>query len=201
MEKTCWKCKQTKPLSLFWNDKYGADGKQKACIECQKAAALEFRNRHPDYFKIHGTVRYYQTEKHKNKERYSKSKEDFKRRHKETSMTVRGRLLSLLTVARSRAAKVGRVFELDIDFITEMWTSLDGKCSVTGLPMSLEVDDYGRRFSRPYAPSIDRINAEDGYTKDNVRLVCTVVNLALNRFGDDVFDNMCRSYLANKSGT
>jgi len=37
---------------------------------------------------------------------------------------------------------------------------------------------------RPFSASIDRINTNLGYTKDNVRFVCTMVNFALNEFGE-----------------
>jgi hypothetical protein len=38
-----------------------------------------------------------------------------------------------------------------------------------------------------------------GYTKDNVRLVLLVANLALNDFGDADFDIMCRGYISNNT--
>lgn len=41
------------------------------------------------------------------------------------------------------------------------------------------------------------IDSTLGYTKDNVRLVCTIVNMALNEFGDIIFDKMCRAYVEN----
>ena len=34
-----------------------------------------------------------------------------------------------------------------------------------------------------------------GYTKDNTRLICTAMNIALNQFGDEFFFEMIKNYL------
>lgn len=57
---------------------------------------------------------------------------------------------------------------------------------MSGLPFNLRVVGGGKA-RRPFAPSLDRIDAASGYTRDNVRLVCQAVNFALNAFGEDVF--------------
>ena len=56
---------------------------------------------------------------------------------------------------------------------------------MSGLPFNLRVVGGGKA-RRPYAPSLDRVDAASGYTRDNVRLVCQAVNFALNAFGEDV---------------
>jgi hypothetical protein len=53
-------------------------------------------------------------------------------------------------------------------------------CAVTGMPFSLL--RYGTSRS-PFAPSIDRIDNSRGYEAGNVRLVCQMVNLAMNVWG------------------
>lgn len=107
----------------------------------------------------------------------------------------------MLNTAKTRAAKSDREFSIDIDFLADLWTAQDGKCALTWMQLSLDDYEYGKRFYRPYSPSLDRINADGGYTPDNTRLVCTVVNLALNRFGDSVFDVMCEAYIKKKRST
>lgn len=195
--KTCWKCKTCKPDAEFWKDKRSADGLQKACSACQKIASKAFRERHPDYFKTKGKQRYWQIGKGRNAERYSAAKEDFKRRRAAISMTARGRLMGLLTAARTRAKQCGMEFSIDLDFVLDQWDRQQGRCLLTGLPLTLERNPGGQRFYMPHSPSLDRRDSSAGYTPDNTRLVCVVVNLALNRFGDAVLDQMCRAYVAN----
>ncbi len=48
-------------------------------------------------------------------------------------------------------------------------------------------------YRAPFAPSIDRINSEKGYTDGNVRLVCVAVNWALSDWGIEVFEKICSS--------
>lgn len=59
-----------------------------------------------------------------------------------------------------------------------------GHCELTGLPFQFERRGHNRR--RPYMASLDRIDAEGGYTRGNVRLVCVAVNLALNDWGEKI---------------
>lgn len=71
-----------------------------------------------------------------------------------------------------------------------------GVCSVTGMSFSLVRPEGGNR--RPYAPSVDRIDASRPYEPGNVRLVCVCVNYALNEWGEKVLRQMALGYLKTK---
>lgn len=60
----------------------------------------------------------------------------------------------------------------------------EGRCEFSGIPFDMRRSSDSR--VRPWAPSLDRINSDGEYTVDNVRVVCTSVNIALNEFGDAV---------------
>lgn len=49
----------------------------------------------------------------------------------------------------------------------------------------------------PFSPSLDQIIPGQGYTESNVRLVCTAINLGMNKFGEEVFKSVAKSYLEN----
>jgi hypothetical protein len=61
--------------------------------------------------------------------------------------------------------------KLDLDYLVELWTTQDGRCAITNVKMqhSLSPDS-------PYNASIDRINAGQPYTNENVHLVIKFVN-------------------------
>lgn len=59
------------------------------------------------------------------------------------------------------------------DLLMEMWKTQDGKCAVTGVQLT-HVQGQGFRIWTNV--TLDRINPDLGYTKDNIRLVCRAVN-------------------------
>lgn len=95
--------------------------------------------------------------------------------------------------ANSRATKSKIACDIDLPFLIDLYNKQNGKCALTKITFKL--NRHGTK--RAFAPSIDRLNCGGGYTRDNVRLVCLVVNLALNDFGDEVFDIMCQGYVKN----
>ena len=70
--------------------------------------------------------------------------------------------------------------------LVAIWKDAGGRCMLTGLPFRETVVGTGKA-RRPYAPSLDRIDAGLPYSRRNCRLVLQAVNFALNAFGDDVF--------------
>lgn len=76
-------------------------------------------------------------------------------------------------------------FQIDQRAIENMLRAQKMCCAVTGRRFSLE-NLPGVR-TRPYAPSLDRIKSDRGYTEDNCRLVCSSVNRAISDLGDETF--------------
>ena len=72
------------------------------------------------------------------------------------------------------------------DDLIALWKDAGGRCMLTGLPFRETPVGTGKA-RRPYAPSLDRIDAKLPYSRRNCRLVLQAVNFALNAFGDDVF--------------
>lgn len=101
-----------------------------------------------------------------------------------------------LVNVKSRAKQYSLDFNLDKDFICTLYELQNKKCALTGLDFQFKQVGYNKR--RPFAPSLDRIDCTKGYTQDNVRFVCSVVNIALCDFGDQIFDQMCEAYVNKK---
>ena len=90
--------------------------------------------------------------------------------------------------ARQRAAALNQTFTLPPGWARAAFDRQNGLCAVSGLPMAKD-----RRTRAPLAPSIDRIDNRIGYTVENCRLVCYLVNLARSDFTDKEFIDMCRA--------
>jgi hypothetical protein len=72
------------------------------------------------------------------------------------------------------------------DDLVALWKQAGGRRMLTGLPFRETAVGTGKA-RRPYAPSLDRIDSRQPYSRTNCRLVLQAVNFALNAFGDDLF--------------
>jgi hypothetical protein len=203
-KRKCWICKDEFPLTcdFFYKDKKDKYGFQKRCKNCNKITNKRYANKNPTYFK-EKCLKAYEKRKLENPnynvDRYSKYREQYLFRRKEWSSSEYGRLYNIFSSARARAKNKNLEFDLTPDFIFKMFDYQNGLCALTGLKLDTGFKIKGVNFN-PYAPSIDKIDANNGYSKDNVRIVSVIANLSLNGFGDSIFDKMCRSYVNNKYG-
>jgi hypothetical protein len=195
--KVCPGCKVEKACDLFSKDKHKKDGLQTYCKECQKGQSLKYRETHPNYFKEKGREKYKAT-KHLNKERYQKYRDrylEFKRRY---GNSLPGRFNTLLYSAKTRATKNNLEYNLTLDWLLDEYEKQDGCCALTGVKLEFKSNDDSSRRYQPYSPSLDKIDSSKGYTKDNTRLVCTHINIAMNEFGEDVFESIAKMFLEKK---
>lgn len=110
-------------------------------------------------------------------------------------MDYQWRLSKLLAMAKNRANTKSVPFNLDVDYLIDLWDENDGCCQVSGIEFELERAEKGK--VHPYAPSLDRETPEKGYVKGNVRIVCYQLNVALSEFGLDQFEEFIRLYRNN----
>ncbi len=103
-----------------------------------------------------------------------------KRWQREKRKTLRGYLDTALSSARHRARTGSIPFDLDLDYLVELWETQNAKCMVSGLPFQRSRSKWRRN---PFTPSLDRIDPILGYTKGNVRFVLDAVNVSLNEWG------------------
>ncbi len=98
------------------------------------------------------------------------------------SKTMKGRTTLLLNYAKDRSTKLGLPFDLDRAFIFNKLAN--GRCEITGETFGMLSDD-GYRVS-PRTPSLDRIVPSKGYVKDNVRMVCFIINVMHHEWSDSL---------------
>lgn len=189
----CCDCKILKDISSFYKN-------QKRCKECTKIRNKAFREKNPDYFNIKNKQAYATKSKDEkyNKNRYQKYKGRYADYNKEFRQTPRGALYNVIDAIKQRAKKKGYKLDFDLEYLVFLYEKQQGKCALTGIEFNLSNQTRSKRF-RPYSVSIDRIDSNKGYSKKNIRLVCVAFNLALNAFGEGVFEKIAKGYLACKS--
>lgn len=106
---------------------------------------------------------------------------------------IRTRFDRLLKLVENRAGKRGVPYSLSRDD-EKLRSRFDaGVCEMTGIPFNLE---NGRTFD---SPSIDRKNPEEGYTPENVRFVLDIMNVAMNRYGEDTLERVIKIWLKRRT--
>lgn len=103
-------------------------------------------------------------------------------------------LQSIYTSSRSSAIKRGLDFSLHQKDIIEIANKADGKCVLTGIRWDFLTTSKSRR---PWMPSLDRIDSNNGYVTNNIRMVCLAVNTALSDFGDAALRRIASGFIQN----
>ena len=83
--------------------------------------------------------------------------------------------------AKARAIPV----DLTLEDVKDLLLACGGRCTLSGIRFSWAGSANGAN-RHPWIPSLDRIDSQKHYFRDNCRVVCVAVNYALNEFGEDV---------------
>jgi hypothetical protein len=89
---------------------------------------------------------------------------------------------------KARSNQKNLEFNLDQEFLKELWISQDGKCAISGIQMTHQLF-VGRL---PTTLSIDRIDCKKGYTKDNIQLLCNYVNFMKSTRSQEELIEYCK---------
>ncbi len=87
-------------------------------------------------------------------------------------------------------------FTLLVEDVYRMLDEQGWVCAVTRHDFSF-VQIAGKR---PFAPSIDRIDSAQGYSRENCRVVCVATNYAMNVWGEEVFRSLLEKYRSATAG-
>ena len=93
----------------------------------------------------------------------------------------------LFATAKSSSSKKNRDFDITEEFILELFEKQNGLCYWYGVPL---IPSNETRY--PQKPSLDRLDCNLGYTKQNVVLSCMAANIGRNNCNADVFENFCK---------
>lgn len=115
----------------------------------------------------------------KNRERYHtpEGKEKHRARVQKTHRTWLSHLLGAIKATAKNPGphdhKEGpqRDFDIDLDYVCDLWEWQKGRCELTGIQMT-------HRYHDLLAVSIDRIDSSLGHVRGNIQLICQGMNFA-----------------------
>lgn len=96
----------------------------------------------------------------------------------------------MITMFKNSAKRRSIEFSVSQQELWDLWNKQEGKCAITGVPISLE--------GSPKSASIDRIDSHKDYTIDNIQWVHNVVNLMKRKMTLEELKEWCRLILNHK---
>ena len=111
-----------------------------------------------------------------------------------SSLTYQTFLAKVYSSSKHARRKGGFVWEITLQDIVDLWEEQNGRCAVTSLVMTHHRDGTGHK---DFNASIDRLNPNIGYTRDNIRLVCYAVNIMRHRMDESEFYFWIKSIYEN----
>lgn len=94
--------------------------------------------------------------------------------------------------SNNRSQKRGDTGRVTLNNLRVMYVKQRGRCAVSGIEFRLDCLTDGDERSRAFAPSVDRISNDIGYTLKNIRLVCRIANYAMNTWGEAALRALCQ---------
>lgn len=92
---------------------------------------------------------------------------------------------------RLGSAKRGIPFTISVGEVYAALKETGFMCAVSGIAFNTNIKPNSA-MPDPWGPSIDRIEARQGYIPGNIRIVCLIANLAMNRYGYDALLRLSR---------
>lgn len=87
-------------------------------------------------------------------------------------------MTNIIQHAKRRSKKKERDFDFDVEYLVELYKKQKGKCYYSGreLKYNMAKKDYEEKRINPDRLTIDRIDSNIGYKKDNIVLSTWVAN-------------------------
>ncbi len=160
-------------------------GVKKEYCECLKCGEKNYNAFYKNTKAICKTcISNYNTMKYINLSENKKNDLLIKQKKWQNNNLIRVRILA----AKHRAIRKKIPFDIDEEFINELLIKQNFKCKYSNLELELEFGNDDNRVS-PNTISIDRVNSDLGYVKNNVVLVSAIVNTMKNEFSEEEFLN------------
>jgi hypothetical protein len=110
---------------------------------------------------------------------------------KASATSYEASLNQILATVKSRAKRHKKGFNIDLDYLINLWVSQKGRCNLSNLKMTTGIGTLNSRVS------VDRIDSKKGYVKGNCQLLRSDVNIAKNDLIQKDFIKLCKAVAKN----
>jgi hypothetical protein len=183
--KICGLCKNEKDLESFGKCSASKDGRGRWCKECRD----EYHKKRYYDSLTYNRNRAREAARQRKLRQTPEHKEYDRKFRKQYNATFSGMVSNLLQAARCRAKKAGQDMDIDRQWVADHLKPMI--CEATGVELVLTRDETVAHTA--FRPSIDRIDNQRGYTKDNCRIVSVIYNKAKSEYNDADVLKMARN--------
>ena len=104
--------------------------------------------------------------------------------------------LKAIANAKRRSKEKGLVFEIDINYIKELYSKQSGKCYYSKLPLNI-VKNQESGLHDSFKMTLDRLDPEKGYVKGNVVWCAYCINSFKLNMSKDKIVEVCKAIINN----
>lgn len=102
------------------------------------------------------------------------------------------------TLKQRRNKHKKKTFTITIQQAWEKYLAQDGKCAISGVPITLAKHYYHNKGHQNQTASLDRIDSSQGYTPENTQWVHIQVNLMKHVLSQDKFIEWCKVIVSHQ---
>jgi hypothetical protein len=196
--KICDKCKKEKEDLDFSSNKTNKDGLSRYCKNCCNSYGKKYREENKDKIKkqkmeksdYYKRIRKEYYQKYKNRELASSKKWYYENKdhQQELKGKYRETLCGRIVFWKNGAKKRNLEWSLTNDYIEELTRPM--VCYYTNEPVTLERNKLN-------TISLDRIDSNKGYTKENVVVCQQIINKMKSDLSNDEFVMLCKKVTEN----
>lgn len=201
--KVCTICKEEKNLDSFHKLKTGINGRHSHCKECRSTYSKTIKYEKP----IKGKLKCNKCHKvkdiflfYRNRALSSGVQPNCIDCHKEKIYESQSKFDNYVNKLLTDINKIETEMELYKEDIIELYLKQEKKCKLSGelltyyMGPNLTKNNYEKKFNI----TIDKIDNNKGYTKDNIRLIGKAIYKMKSHLSDNEFFHICQLICSNK---
>lgn len=93
----------------------------------------------------------------------------------------------------NRTKKKPRKIEITLQDLKQLWEKQNGRCPYTGWELENPQNTFDKMKRSPRRASVDRIDSNKDYTKDNIEFVSLIAQYAKNTFSKQELIDFCKT--------
>lgn len=82
------------------------------------------------------------------------------------------------------------IYDINKEFLKNLYAKQNGLCVLSGIPLEFKQGNNNFRMN-PYRLSVDRIDSSKGYIKNNIQLICAIINQMKTDMSQIEFIQIC----------